>query len=161
MPPPPTNTLLIGASIAGLATATSLRKQGIPYSMIEKQSQVAAPWRNHYDRLHLHTNKRHSTLPYKKFGKTIPRYPSRQQVVDYLDDYQKAFDIQPIFNTEVLAIKKADGHWIAQTTNGLFSSTYLIMATGAFSQPRPVGLPGSSTFPGRILHSAQYKTGPQ
>jgi len=70
-----TETLIIGASIAGLASAASLQKRNIEYIIVEKQLQVAAPWRNHYDRLHLHTNKRISNLPYKKFGKKIPRYP--------------------------------------------------------------------------------------
>ena len=53
-----TNTLIVGASISGLASAASLQKQGIQYIIIEKQGQAAAPWRNHYHRLHLHTNKR-------------------------------------------------------------------------------------------------------
>ena len=82
-----TNTLIVGASISGLATACTLQKQNIEYIVIEKRLQSADPWRNHYERLHLHTNKRLSNLPYKKFDSKIPRYPSRQQVVDYLDDY--------------------------------------------------------------------------
>ena len=91
-----THTLIVGAGISGLACASSLQKQGIEYIIIEKQSQVATPWRNHYDRLHLHTSKNFSNLPYKKFGTAIPRYPSRQQVVAYLDDYQEEFNINPL-----------------------------------------------------------------
>ena len=78
--------LIVGASVSGLALAGSLRKLGIEYIIVEKQTQVATPWRNHYERLHLHTNKNTSNLPYKKFGNTIPRYPTRQQVVDYLEE---------------------------------------------------------------------------
>lgn len=101
-----TNTLIVGSSVAGLASAASLQKQGIGYIIIEKQDQIAFPWRNHYNRLHLHTNKNGSNLPYKKFRKAVPRYPSRQEVVDYLEDYQKEFNICPIFNTEATRIKK-------------------------------------------------------
>jgi indole-3-pyruvate monooxygenase len=79
-----TYALIVGASISGLASAASLQKEDIEYIIIEKEVQVATPWRKHYDRLHLHTNKNLSNLPYKKFGRAIPRYPSRQQVVDYL-----------------------------------------------------------------------------
>ncbi|HTI08890.1 MAG TPA: NAD(P)-binding domain-containing protein [Puia sp.] len=159
MPVLPTNTLIIGASIAGLASAAALQKHRIGHIVIEKHEQVATPWRNHYDRLHLHTSKRFSNLPYKKFGGSIPRYPSRQQVVDYLEDYQKAFNIQPIFNTEALSIKNVDGHWITRTTNGIFQSKYLIMATGAFGKPKPIQLKGIETFPGKVLHSYEYRTG--
>jgi indole-3-pyruvate monooxygenase len=73
------HTLIVGASISGLAVASSLQKHGIEYTIIEKQSQVATPWRNHYDRLHLHTSRSLSNLPYKKFGNTIPLYPSHQR----------------------------------------------------------------------------------
>jgi len=153
------NTLIIGASISGLAVAASLQRQGIEFIIIEKQGEVAAPWRNHYDRLHLHTSKRFSNLPYKKFGKTIPRYPSRQQVVDYLDDYQKEFNIKPVFNTTAISVKKGSGYWITQTDNGLFKSSYLVMATGAYGRPKPIQFNGMETFTGRILHSYEYKTG--
>jgi hypothetical protein len=154
-----TNTLIVGASISGLASTASLQKQGIDYIIIEKQAQAATPWRNHYKRLHLHTNKRVSNLPYKKFGSTIPRYPSRQEVVDYLEDYQKEFNIDPVCNTEARSIKKEGECWITETTNGIFKSRYVIIATGPFGKAKPVSFKGMETFPGKILHSAVYKTG--
>lgn len=154
-----TNTLIVGASISGLASASALQKQNIEYIVIEKQSQSATPWRNHYDRLHLHTNKRLSNLPYKKFDSKIPRYPSRQQVVDYLDDYQKEFSIHPIFNTEAKSIRKEASDWITETTNGTFKSKYIIMATGLYSKPKPMHFRGMESFAGKILHSCEYKSG--
>jgi indole-3-pyruvate monooxygenase len=154
-----TNTLIIGASISGLASAASLQKQNIEYIIIEKQNQVATPWRNHYDRLHLHTNKRCSNLPYKKFERIIPRYPSRQQVVDYLDDYRKEFNISPVFNTEAISVKKEGGHWITETAGNSFKSKYVVMATGLYDKPKPISFKGVETFMGKIQHSYEYKTG--
>jgi len=154
-----TEALVVGASISGLASASSLQKQHIEYIVIEKQSQVAAPWRNHYDRLHLHTNKRVSNLRYKKFDNTIPRYPSRQQVVNYLENYQKEFNINPIFNTEAKSIRKESDYWITETTSETFKSKYVVMATGPFGKPKPVSFKGMETFTGRIMHSYGYKTG--
>ncbi|MBZ5856826.1 flavin-containing monooxygenase [Flavihumibacter profundi] len=154
-----TNTLIVGASVSGLASASSLTKQGIEYIIIEKESQVATPWRNHYDRLHLHTNKNLSNLPYKKFGNAIPNYPTRQQVVDYLTDYQQEFNINPIFNTEAKSIKREGDYWITKTTNGNFRSKFVIVATGPFGKPKAINFKGMDTFPGKILHSYGYKTG--
>ncbi|HEV8273669.1 MAG TPA: NAD(P)-binding domain-containing protein [Chitinophagaceae bacterium] len=154
-----TNTLVIGASISGLASAAALQKQGVEYVIIEKHSQSVAPWRNHYERLHLHTNKRVSNLPYKKFDRTIPGYPSRQQVVDYLEAYQKEFNIDPVFNTKATSVKKDGDHWITETTNGTFRSKYIVMATGPFGKPKAVNFKGMETFPGKIIHSYGYKTG--
>lgn len=154
-----TDVLIVGTGISGLATAACLQRQGIEYVIIEKHARVASAWHNHYHRLHLHTNKRVSQLPYKKFGKNIPRYPGRQQVIDYLNDYQQTFNIQPVFNTIATSIKKEGDYWITQTTNGIFQSKFLVMATGPFGKPKPVVLQGMETFPGKIVHSAAYKTG--
>ncbi len=154
-----TNTLIIGASVSGLASAACLKKKGIEYIIIEKESHIAAPWRNHYDRLHLHTNKGLSNLPYKKFDKTIPLYPSRQQVVEYLEDYQRAFDIHPFFNSRVESAAMESDCWITESTNGTFKSKNLVIATGSYSKPKTFSLKGIETFPGSILHSSRYKTG--
>jgi indole-3-pyruvate monooxygenase len=159
MPVKHTHTLIIGASISGLASAACLQKSHLEYIIIEKEDQVAMPWRNHYDRLHLHTNKRLSHLPYKKFGKEVPRYPDRQQVVDYLDAYRKEFRIEPVFNAEAISVRKEGEYWVTETTQGIFRSKYLVMATGPFGKPRPIHFPGMESFTGRILHSYEYKTG--
>ena len=156
-----THTLIIGASISGLASAACLQKQKIDYLILEKQDTVAAPWRNHYDRLHLHTNKSFSHLPYKKFGSTVSRYPSRQEVIDYLEDYQKTFNIRPVFNTEAVSIKNTGAHWLTETNNGTYTSKYLVMATGAYGIPKPIQLKGMETFPGWIIHSNAYRSGRQ
>ena len=154
-----TNTLIIGGSIAGLASAACLQKKGIKYIIIEKEPQVATPWRNHYQRLHLHTPKSLSNLPYKKFGKDVPRYPSRIQVVKYLEEYQNEFHISPDFNTEATSVKKDGNYWLTETNSGTFKSKYLIVATGSYSQPKVVEFTGMETFPGKVLHSSEYKTG--
>src|SRR5215831_10355752 len=137
-----TTTLIVGASISGLASATCLQKQGLEYIIIEKTNSVGTPWRNHYQRLHLHTNKRISNLPYKKFGSKVPRYPSRQEVVNYLDDYQQEFNIHPIFNTEATSIKRKSNYWITETSHEPFQSENVIIATGPFSKPKPIQFKG-------------------
>lgn len=154
-----TNVLIIGASISGLASAASLKKLGIQYLIIEKESQIVPTWRNHYERLHLHTSKNLSGLPYKPFDKSIPLYPSRQQVVDYLNDYQKEFDIHPIFNAAALSVRMENNYWITETSDQTYKSKYVIVATGPFGKPKPIHFNGMESFPGKIVHSYGYKTG--
>lgn len=154
-----TNTIIIGASIAGLATAACLQKKNIPFIILEKESTVASPWQRHYDRLHLHTPRSLSNLPYKKFDKNIPVYPSRLEVLDYLLNYQKVFSIHPQFNKEVISIKRENDKWITGTQDETFTSKNVVMATGAYTFPRKYFVEGMNTFPGKIIHSASYKTG--
>lgn len=96
-----TETLVIGASAAGLATAAELRKRGRKFEIVESEGAVAGPWRRHYDRLHLHTPKSLSALPGLAMPKGWPRYPARDQVVEYLERYRVHFDLQPHFSETV------------------------------------------------------------
>lgn len=154
-----TNTIIIGASVSGLASAGCLTKLGIDHIVIEKQGVVGYPWHNHYKRLHLHTNKKLSNLPFKKFDNSIPKYPSRQQVVDYLGTYQKEFNIQPYFNTAATSVSRKSGYWIVKTTKGNFKSENVIVATGPFGKPRKIKFKGLETFRGSVIHSFGYHTG--
>jgi indole-3-pyruvate monooxygenase len=154
-----TTALIVGASLSGLATAACLRRGKIDFAIIEKEDSVAAPWRHHYQRLHLHTNKQRSGLPFRKWGRSAPRYPSRLEVIDYLEDYQRAFDIRPEFHTEALSVRRAADRWVTETNKGSFESNFVVMATGAFGRPKTVALKGQESFPGRLLHSYEYKTG--
>jgi cation diffusion facilitator CzcD-associated flavoprotein CzcO len=154
-----TNTLIIGASISGLATAAALGRKTVEYIIIEKQACIAPSWHHHYERLHLHTSKRFSNLPFKKFERDIPRYPSRVQVLDYLEDYRREFQIDPLFNTEAIHVNKQGEYWITETNHGIFKSPYLIMATGAYTRPKKIDFEGMASFPGKILHSFDYFSG--
>ena len=154
-----TNILIIGASISGLALAASLKKLGKEYLIIEKQPTIAFPWQHHYERLHLHTNKRVSSLPYKRFPHNIPRYPSRKQVLDYLDAYRREFQIDPIFNEEAIQVQKEGDYWLTEAKNNLYQSAFLLVATGAYSRPKAIEFKGMNSFPGKILHSYEYFSG--
>jgi cation diffusion facilitator CzcD-associated flavoprotein CzcO len=48
--------IVIGAGPAGLAVGACLSRTNIPYTILDRGQNVAATWRRHYDRLHLHTN---------------------------------------------------------------------------------------------------------
>ena len=71
------DAVIIGAGPAGLATAASLRTQGLEAVILDKAEAVGSVWRRHYDRLHLHTDRSHSALPGLAMPPAYGRYPSR------------------------------------------------------------------------------------
>jgi indole-3-pyruvate monooxygenase len=107
----------------------------------------------------LHTSKKWSALPFKKMDEAFPKYPSRQQVVDYLENYATEMNIQPLFNTTVLSVKKEGNNWITETNNGSWQSKFVIVATGLNHQPKMPSFDGLKSFKGQIVHSSQYKNG--
>jgi indole-3-pyruvate monooxygenase len=153
------DSLVIGAGPAGLAAAACLRERGRPFAIVEQAACVGSTWRRHYDRLHLHTDRDHSALPYFDFPGGTARYPSRDQVVTYLDQYAEHFGLAPRFDTQVTSVRCADSGWITTTTAGLYRSRHVIVATGHNAVPHVPRWPGQEDFRGRIVHSSEYRNG--
>ncbi len=150
-------TLIIGAGPAGLAAAGALTHAGLPCDILEQSAAVGTAWRNHYERLHLHTDKTTSALPHLPFPASYPTYPSREQVVAYLDDYAHHFGIRPRFGERVETAARRDGHWDIRTTKGRYRADFLIVATGYNSQPVLPKFPGAEKFRGATVHSSAYR----
>ena len=79
------DAIIVGAGPAGLACAATMRSAGLDVTVLEKADNVGAIWRRHYDRLHLHTDRNRSGLPGMAMPKNYPLYPSREQMVRYLE----------------------------------------------------------------------------
>ena len=156
-----TEVLVVGAGPAGLAVAATLKGKGRRPLVIEKSTQVGASWRNHYQRLHLHTVKALSTLPGLPFPDEAPRYVPRQGVVDYLDRYAAQAGIEPRFGEEATAIERdTAGRWRTSTRSGrTFASDAVVVSTGANNQPFAPKIDGDERFAagGRMLHSRDYR----
>ncbi len=154
-----TQTLVIGASAAGLATGAELRRRGREFEVIEAEDTVAAPWRRHYDRLHLHTPKSFSGLPGLPMPRSWPRYPGRDQVVEYLERYREHNDIRPHFGETVHRVEGSDGTWVTTTSRGTWRSDNVVIATGRARVPVRPTWPGMDRYRGEVLHSSDYRNG--
>ena len=153
--------LVIGAGPAGLAAAAALKQKGRQPLVIEKAAQVGASWRNHYERLHLHTVKALSALPGMAFPADQPRYVPRRAVVDYLAAYAQRFAIQPLFGEEATSIARVEGgRWRTMTRSGRsFDSNAVVVTTGANNHPFAPEIEGQAAFAGTgtIVHSRDYR----
>ena len=156
-----TDTLVVGASAAGLATGAELRRRDLAFEIVEAEGTVATSWRRHYDRLHLHTPKRFSGLPGLPMPKRWPRYPSRDQMVEYLELYQTHFALQPHLDEAVQQIEQIDEGWETTTSSGTWRSANVVIATGRARVPVRPTWPGMALYRGDVLHSSEYRNGEQ
>jgi len=150
------DVVIIGAGPAGLACAAALKMRGRASVVLERQATVGPVWRRHYDRLHLHTPKYHSALPGMAMSESYPRYPSRDQVVAYLENYADRHGIAPVFGASVQQIRRTQ-HWEVRTTDQLYRAANVIVATGFASFPNRADWPGLAGFPGAVIHSSDYR----
>jgi cation diffusion facilitator CzcD-associated flavoprotein CzcO len=152
-----TPVAIIGAGPAGLAVAACLRQAGVDFIIIEKEQQAAPAWRRHYERVHLHTTKRYSSLPFAPFPKHYPRYVPRDLFVDYIDAYAQRFDLRPQFGETVKAIAREDHGWRVEATSGPLRARHVVIASGYNAEPLRPEFAGIHTFTGKTLHSADYR----
>ncbi len=151
--------VIIGAGPGGMAAAACLKEKGEELVLLEQHANVAHAWRQHYDRLHLHTPKGPSALPGLEFPSHVPNYPSRQEVVDYMDAYCAKFELNPKFNAKVISIDKSKDGWIVKTEAEAYEAQNVIIATGNTNIPNRIKKPGLQSFSGSTCHSAEYKNG--
>lgn len=150
------SALVLGAGPAGLASASELQRCGVKVSVLERGDKVGMCWRNHYDRLRLHTDRGHSSLPGQPMPRSFPRYPTRAQVIEYLEDYADAQGIDPEFNCTVRSLSFTD-RWYVETSAGPRQADIVVVALGVASYPHKPVWDGLGEFEGRVVHSSEYK----
>jgi indole-3-pyruvate monooxygenase len=155
----PGHTIVVGAGPAGLAVGASLQRAGISCLILEQADKVGVTWHRHYQRLHLHTDKKHSELPFAPFPREYPRYPSRLQMISYLEAYARQFHLEPRLGQQVVSAHQADGLWEVQTQDTRYQASNLVIATGYNREPCLPTWPGQDSFQGSLLHSSQYQNG--
>jgi cation diffusion facilitator CzcD-associated flavoprotein CzcO len=148
------DAVIIGGGPAGLATAASLQMHGLRAVILDSADKVGSVWRRHYDRLHLHTDRGHSGLPGLAMRVACGRYPSRSQFVEYPELYAMRFDIKPVFNANVRAVRREGACWRIDAGAASCIAPVAIVATGWANFPYSPKWPGMEIFKGEVLHSS-------
>lgn len=152
------DAVVVGAGQAGLATAWHLKDSGMSFRLLEAGDQPGGAWQAYYDSLKLFSPAAYSGLPGLPFPGAPGRYPHRNDVVDYLQDYAGHFSLPVETNRRVLRVERENAGFRVETGDGeIIHAHCVIAASGAFANPYIPPLPGLDGFRGRHLHSAQYR----
>ncbi|MFD4525401.1 flavin-containing monooxygenase [Streptomyces sp. NPDC058470] len=151
---------VIGGGPGGLAAAHALRAQGVRAVVLEKSEHVGASWRRHYDRLHLHTTRRLSSLPGLPMPRAFGRWVSRDNVVRYLEKYAEHHQLEIVTGVEVSRAEPAPGGdgWLLHATGGReLTGSAVVIATGYNHTPHIPDWPGRDSYTGELLHAGDYR----
>ena len=151
------DVIVIGAGPAGLAAAAGLGRLRIPAIVLEQADSAGAAWLGRYDRLRLNTCRWTSRLPGVRHPARTGLFPSRDQMVAYLQDYARRQGLQVRVRTRAERIDRHDGGWELQTSGGPLAARQVIVATGHDHTPHIPAWPGRDRYAGLVLHAAAYR----
>jgi cation diffusion facilitator CzcD-associated flavoprotein CzcO len=150
---------IIGAGVAGLATAKVLRQAGHEVVVFDKTPDVGGVWSRtrRYPGLTTQSPKAQYSLSDFPMPKSYPEWPSGEQVQAYLARYAAHFGLDDALrlNTEVVAARPSGVGWILDTrdvgaaaggatTTAAFDR--LVVANGVFCEPAMPAFPGRDEF---------------
>ncbi|WP_317039486.1 NAD(P)-binding domain-containing protein [Hymenobacter lapidarius] len=83
-------------------------------------------------------------------------YPTRQQVMDYLTEYERRYALPVQRPVQVQQVAATPAGFVVTTSTGQWTCRALVCATGSWTRPFIPDYPGRAAFAGRQVHSGAY-----
>jgi cation diffusion facilitator CzcD-associated flavoprotein CzcO len=150
--------VVIGGGQAGLAIGWFLREQGRQFTILEAGDSPGAVWRGRWDSLRLFTPARYDALPGLAFPGDPDRYPTRDEVADYLAGYARRFDLPVEPDSRVLAVRRSNGGYLVELDDRAYEADQVVIATGPFQTPFVPALAEQVADELVQMHSTAYRS---
>ncbi len=151
------DVVVIGGGQAGLAAGYYLNKTNFNYLILDNQPKAGGAWQHYWKSLKLFSPREASSLPGMIMPPTQDTYPTREETIHYLKNYEERYQLpvqRPVKVKEV--VQDEDGIFTLTTNAGNYQSRALISATGTWQNPFVPFYRGMNQFKGNQIHSAQY-----
>ena len=149
--------VVVGGGQAGLAVGYFLAQQGRAFTILEAADAPAAAWASRWDSLKLFTPVRYDSLPGRAFPGHPDAYPRRDDVVAYLTDYARDFELPVELDSVVRSVGPGDDGYLVELDDRSYEADQVVIATGPFQVPRIPELAGRLTPDIVQLHSSEYR----
>ncbi|KAL6649022.1 hypothetical protein ACP70R_013246 [Stipagrostis hirtigluma subsp. patula] len=177
---------VIGAGPAGLVAARELRREGHAPVVFDRAAAVGGTGIYHPDAdagslyASIRTNLPREVMGFLDFpcaagpGSVDPRrYPGHQEVLRYVDDFARRFDLHRLvrLRTEVITVRRhhdvqdqATSSWTVKwrkvgddqdEEEEVFDA--VVVCNGHYTEPRVADIPGVDAWPGKQMHSRSYR----
>jgi putative flavoprotein involved in K+ transport len=150
--------VVIGGGQAGLAIGYLLAQQDRRFTILEAAGEPAAAWRTRWDSLKLFTPVRYDSLPGLTFPGDPDSYPGRDDVVAYLTDYARRFELPVEFDSRVRTVRPGDGGFLVELADRTYEADQVVVATGPFQVPVTPVISADLSTEVAQLHSSDYRS---
>jgi putative flavoprotein involved in K+ transport len=150
--------VVIGAGQSGLAAARTLRELDTSTVILEASDRPAGSWPLYYDSLRAFSPAAFSAMAGMPFPGDPGRYPTRDEVAEYLESYAATLGVEIQTKTRVLTIHDEDDGFVVVTEDGReLQAAGIVAASGSFSNPYRPTIRGDTSFTGELSHVADYR----
>ncbi|WP_421873965.1 ArsO family NAD(P)H-dependent flavin-containing monooxygenase [Marinoscillum sp.] len=150
--------IIVGGGQSGLAVAYYLRRLKLDYLILDAENEPGGSWQHYWDSIKLFSPAQWSSLPGRILQGGTSHYPTREEMIQYLTDYEKHYRLKVQRPIEVKSVTKEGELFYLNTDGGDYRCKVLISTTGSFKKPIIPDFTGLDSFNGSIIHSAKYQS---
>jgi putative flavoprotein involved in K+ transport len=148
---------VIGGGQAALAVGYYLRRRtDLSFAILDSEDGPGGAWRHGWDSLYAFSPARYSSLPGWLMPGGPEKYPTRDEVVSYLADYEKRFELPVRRPVRVEGVYREEGRLAVKMGRVRLPVRAVVSATGTWRRPYVPDYPGRESFRGEQTHSAHY-----
>jgi putative flavoprotein involved in K+ transport len=151
------DVVVIGAGQAGLAIGHFLARAGRRFLIVDGADSIAAAWRTRWDSLVLFTPRRYDSLPGLAFPGDPDAYPTRDEVIAYLEQYADTFNLPVELESPVRSLAEDGGSFVVALEDRQIEADQVVVATGPFQAPRVPALADELASDLFQTHSTGYR----
>jgi 4-hydroxyacetophenone monooxygenase len=162
------DVLVIGAGMSGLLAGLRLKQAGVPFVIVDKNTDVGGTWfENQYPGCRVDNPNHNYSYSFAQRHDWPFHYSTQPVLHRYFADCADAFDLRAHvqFETEVLSAEwsEPDATWRVRVRRGdgseeTLAANAVVSAVGQLNQPRlPTEIDGFGSFDGPAWHSARWR----
>lgn len=153
---PSLDVAVIGGGQAALAVGYYLRRTGLSFALLDDQRDAGGAWRNAWPSLRLFSPAQWSSLPGWLMPRGADEYPTRDETIAYLAEYERRYALPVTRTVHVDAVRRGDHGLMLDTDRGVVHARAVVSATGTWANAIIPDIPERSVFSGDVVHSAHY-----
>jgi putative flavoprotein involved in K+ transport len=153
------DVVVVGGGQAGLSIGYFLhRRTDLRFVILDSQKRAGGAWLHGWNSLRLFSPAQWSSISGWMFPGPPARYPTRDEVIDYLTQYERRYDLPVERPANVSAVRREGEYLTVESSAGVFQAGAVVSATGTWKNPHIPDYPGIKDFHGAQVHSADYRS---